>query len=204
VITDSVPERLDALGLPDGLSLADSPPMVHYYRTTADGRMAFGKGGGRLAYGARMGGRYDGHSPRAAWVTRQLRDTYPQLRDVPIAGSWTGPVDRTIDGVPFFTSLGRPDLLCGLGYSGNGVAPSGLGGRILASLALDRDDEYSRCGLVREPPNGLPPEPLRYAGGRVVQAAVARNERAGDEHRAASGLDRAIARLAPSGLAPTE
>ncbi len=204
VVTDPAPERLEALGLPDGLSISDSRLMVHYYRTTADGRLAFGKGGGRLAYGPRIGGRYDGASPRAGWVTEQLRATYPELRDVAIAGSWTGPVDRTIDGVPFFTSLGRPDLLCGLGYSGNGVAPSALGGRILASLALGREDEYSRCGLVRPAPGGLPPEPLRYAGGRLVQAAVRRKEQAGDDQRAASKIDVALTRLAPSGLVPTE
>jgi glycine/D-amino acid oxidase-like deaminating enzyme len=204
VITDPVPERLEALGLPDGLSISDSRLMVHYYRTTADGRLAFGKGGGRLAYGPRIGARYDGPSPRADWVTSQLRATYPQLADVPIAGSWTGPVDRTIDGVPFFTALGRPDLVCGLGYSGNGVAPSALGGRILASLALGREDEYSRCGLVRRPPRGLPPEPLRYAGGRLVQGAVRRKEQAADDHRSALKIDLVLTRLAPSGLVPTE
>jgi putative aminophosphonate oxidoreductase len=201
VITDAVPERL---ALPDGLSISDSRLMVHYYRTTADGRLAFGKGGGRLAYGPRVGGRYDGASPRAAAVTSQLRATYPELADVPIAATWTGPVDRTIDGVPFFSTLGRPDLVCGLGYSGNGVAPSALGGRILAALALGREDEYSPCGLVRRPPDGLPPEPLRYAGGRVVQAAVRRREQAADEQRAANKIDMALTRLAPRGLVPTE
>jgi glycine/D-amino acid oxidase-like deaminating enzyme len=201
VITDPVADRL---GLEDGASISDSRLMVHYYRTTADGRLAFGKGGGRLAYDARIADTYDGPSPRASWVTEQMRATYPQLEDVPIAASWTGPVDRTVDGIPFFTTLGRPELLCGLGYSGNGVAPSVLGGRILASLALGRMDAWSRCGLVRRPPGGLPPEPLRYAGGRVVQAAVKRKEDAEDAHRAPSRLDMAIARLAPSGLVPIE
>jgi glycine/D-amino acid oxidase-like deaminating enzyme len=204
VITDPVPQRLQELRMPDGLSISDSRLMVHYYRTTNDGRLAFGKGGGRLAYGPRIGARYDGPSPRADWVTSQLRATYPRLADVPIAGSWTGPVDRTIDGIPFFTALGRPDLVCGLGYSGNGVAPSALGGRILASLALGREDDYSRCGLVRRPPKGLPPEPLRYAGGRLVQAAVRRKEQAADDHRTARKIDVALTRLAPNGLVPTE
>jgi predicted transcriptional regulator len=38
----------------------------------------------------------------------------------------------------------------------------------------------------------------------VVQAAVARKERAEDEGRPVSRVDRAIARLAPSGLVPVE
>jgi putative aminophosphonate oxidoreductase len=204
VVTAPVPERLSALGLREGLSISDSRLMVHYYRPTADGRLAFGKGGGRLAYGARVGERYDGASPRADWVTRSMRRAYPDLADVPVAASWTGPVDRTIDGLPFFSTLGRPDLLCGLGYSGNGVGPSALGGRILASLALGLEDEWSRCGLVRRPPRGLPPEPVRYLGGRVVQTAVARKERAEDAGRSPSRLDLTLAGMAPPGLVPVE
>ena len=100
-----------------------------------------------------------------------------------MAASWTGPIDRTLDGLPFFTTLGRPDLICGAGYSGNGVGPSVIGGRILASLALGLDDEWSRCGLVRSPPRGIPPEPARYIGGTVVRGAVARKERAEDDGR---------------------
>jgi glycine/D-amino acid oxidase-like deaminating enzyme len=178
--------------------------MVHYYRTTGDGRIAFGQGGGRLAYGARIGSSFTGRSPIADQVARHLRATYPPLAAVPIAASWTGPIDRTVDGLPFFFSLGRPDLVCGAGYSGNGVGPSLIGGRILASLALALDDEWARCGLVRSPPPGLPGEPLRYVGGRIVRGAVARKERAEDDGRRPARIDRALAGLAPAGLVPLE
>jgi hypothetical protein len=109
-----------------------------------------------------------------------------------------------VDGLPFFCTLGRPDLVCGAGFSGNGVGPSALGGRILASLALGLDDEWAHCGLVRPPPSGLPPEPLRYFGGRVVRGAVARKERAEDAGCAPAMIDRALARLAPAGLVPVD
>jgi putative aminophosphonate oxidoreductase len=204
VLTDPAPERFRGSGLPDGLSISDSRLMVHYYRLTRDGRMAFGKGGGYLGFGGRVGERFEGGSPRAATVIAAMRRSYPDLADVAVAASWTGPVDRTVDGLPFFTTLGRPDLVCGLGFSGNGVGPTVLGGRILASMALEREDEWSRCGLVRPAPRGLPPEPLRYLGGRIVQAAVARKEEAEDLERAPSFVDRALTRLAPAGLVPVE
>jgi glycine/D-amino acid oxidase-like deaminating enzyme len=178
--------------------------MVHYYRPTHDGRLAFGKGGGRLAFGSRIGAGWGGASPRAASVASNMHRLYPDLAEVPLTASWTGPIDRTSDGLPFFTSLGRPDLVCGLGFSGNGVGPSVLGGKILASMALQRDDEWSRCGLVRDAPRGLPPEPLRYLGGRVVQAAVARKEHAEDDGRSPSWIDRRLVRLAPAGLVPVD
>jgi putative aminophosphonate oxidoreductase len=204
VLTDPAPERFQELGLRNGISISDSRLMVHYYRLTRDGRLAFGKGGGRLAFGSRIGDRFDGASPRAAWVASAMRRLYPQLAELPVAASWTGPIDRTFDGLPFFNSLGRPDLLCGLGFSGNGVGPSFLGGRILASLALERADEWSQCGLVRSAPRGFPPEPLRYLGGRLVQAAVERKEAAEDHGRTPTPAARWMARLAPAGLVPLD
>jgi glycine/D-amino acid oxidase-like deaminating enzyme len=204
VITDPVPEQLASSGWRGGTSISDSRLMVHYYRTTPDGRIALGKGGGRLAYGARINRSFSGASPIAAQITAWLRSLYGFLTDVPMAASWTGPIDRTLDGLPFYTTVGRPDLLCGAGYSGNGVGPSVLGGRILASLALGLDDEWSRCGLVRSPPRGLPPEPARVVVGSVVRAAVARKERAEDEGRRISKLDRGLVRLAPAGLVPLD
>ncbi|MGB0097993.1 MAG: FAD-dependent oxidoreductase [Solirubrobacteraceae bacterium] len=204
VITDPVPAELERIGWRDGVSISDSRLMVHYYRTTRDGRIAFGKGGGRLAYGTRIGSAFTGRSPIEAEITARLRATYRSLASVPIAASWTGPIDRTIDGLPFFVALGGPDLVCGAGFSGNGVGPSVLGGRILASLALGIDDQWANCGLVRSPPRGLPGEPLRFVGGRIVRAAVARKERAQDAGLQSGRIDDALARLAPAGLVPLE
>jgi glycine/D-amino acid oxidase-like deaminating enzyme len=204
VITDRIPDDLERIGWRSGVSISDSRLMVHYYRTTDDGRIAFGQGGGRLAYGARIGRSFTGSSPIADQVAHALRATYPPLAAVPITASWTGPIDRTVDGLPFFFSPGRPDLVCGAGYSGNGVGPSLIGGRILASLALRLDNEWTRCGLVRRPPPGMPPEPFRYVGGRIVRGAVARKERAEDQGRHPAKIDRALAGLAPAGLVPLD
>ena len=203
-ITDAAPRELAQTGWRDGVSISDSRLMVNYYRTTLDGRIAFGKGGGRLAYDARIGASFTGPSPLEPELAARLRTVYPSFAAIPIASSWTGPIDRTVDGLPFFHALGRPDLVCGAGYSGNGVAPSVLGGRILASMVLGRDDEWARCGLVRPPPRGLPAEPIRYIGGRVVRSAVARKERAEEAGRRPARIDRALARLAPAGLVPLQ
>ena len=83
--------------------------------------------------------------------------------------SWTGPIDRSSNGLPFGQLDGKPGLFFGIGYSGNGVGPSFLGGRILASLALGRDDEWSGCGLVRAAAKRFPGEPIRFLGGSIVR-----------------------------------
>jgi putative aminophosphonate oxidoreductase len=204
VLTDPIPDVIFPSGWTEGVCISDSRLMVNYYHPTPDRRLAFGKGGGGLAYGGRIGSAFNGGSQRMNWVAADMRRLYPTLSGVPIADHWVGPIDRSMDGLPFFMALGRPDLICGAGFSGNGVGPSVLGGRILASMALGLDDEWVRCGLVRSPAGGLPPEPLRYLGGRLVRSAVARKERAEDGGDVPAPLDRRLVRLAPPGLVPLD
>ena len=74
------------------------------------------------------------------------------------------------------------------------------GGKILASLALDSRDEWSQCGLVTQKPLRLPPEPIRYAGGRMVREAVRRKDLAEASGQEPSRAMVWLASLAPAGL----
>jgi len=203
-LSNPIAEERRSEGWPGGMAISDSRLMVHYYRATADGRIAFGKGGGRLAFGARIGDSLQGRSPVESDLVTRMLSIWPAVASAGLDCSWAGPVDRTVDGLPFFHAVGRPDLIAGAGFSGNGVGPSVLAGKVLASMALGREDEWSQCGLARRPPSGMPPEPLRFLGGTIVRGAVGRKEGAQDAGRAPSKLDLALARLAPSGLVPIE
>jgi len=171
-------------GWSPGLAISDSRRLVHYYRTTKDGRVVFGKGGGRIGSGSRIDPRFWGPSDRVDEVSAQLHRTFPQLRDVPVTHAWSGAVDYSIDGMPFFGSLSRlPGVHYVAGFSGDGVGPSRLAGHVLASRALGLDDQWSRFPLVRTPRGALPPEPARFLGGHVVRRAIARKERLEDDER---------------------
>ncbi|KDC00058.1 FAD dependent oxidoreductase domain protein, partial [Bordetella bronchiseptica D993] len=64
-----------------------------------------------------------------------LHRFYPALAPLGIVRSWSGPIDRSMDGLPCFGHLGgHPDIVYGYGYSGNGVGPTYLGGKFLASM----------------------------------------------------------------------
>jgi hypothetical protein len=73
-------------------------------------------------------------------------------------------------------------------------------GKILASLALERKDEWSNHPLVGRRANGFPPEPIRFIGAHVVRAAVAAKERAEIEGKKPSKLSVQLSKLAPAGL----
>jgi len=201
VVTRPLGALFQDIGWTGGESITDSQLLVDYYRTTRDGRIVFGKGTGGIAYGARINGVFSDDTESTALTRADLFATYPMLPPDAVADSWSGPVDRTYDSLPVFGSLrGQPNILYGIGWSGNGVGPSRLGGRILASLALGRDDEWSRCSLVGRKCRGFPPEPFRYLGGKMVRNAVIRKEKAELQGRTAGMLDRMLAGLAPSGL----
>lgn len=199
VATAPVPEQLGETAFASGLAVSDSRRLVHYYRTTRSGRVVFGKGGGRIGYGARLGTGFHGGSRRAEELLAQLHRTFPTLSDVPITHTWCGSVDYSIDGLPFFGELeDEPGVFFGAGFSGNGVGPSWIGGQVLASLALGRDDRWATLELVRSPKGYLPPEPVRYLGGRGVRAGIVRQESRQDDGQKVGRLTRAIAAIDPT------
>jgi glycine/D-amino acid oxidase-like deaminating enzyme len=196
VVTPRIPERLDALGWTGRAALCDSQARVLYYTRTGDGRAALGRGGGRIAWSRRVGRGFDSDARAARDAAAALHRVYPGLGDVAVERAWSGPVDRTRTGVPLFGDLdGRGEIHYGVGWSGTGVVQSRLGGRILASLTLGTDDEWSRSGLVAQPPMTYPAEPIRFVGAHLVRGAVKRVGRAQDAGRRASALQRRLAAL---------
>lgn len=203
VVTRPVPELLERTGPRRGLGVSDSRMLVNYYRTTHDHRMAFGRGGGSFGYGRRVSSRFNGPSARADVVAAAMTQIYPDLDASLVTTSWTGPIDRSISSLPVFGRLGGcARVLYGVGYSGNGVAPSYLGGRILASLALDRRDVWTTSRMAQGPVGTYPPEPVKYIGGIALRAVLARKERVEDQGRSPGRLIRAASLLAPPGLVP--
>ncbi|WPH05274.1 FAD-binding oxidoreductase [Pseudomonas aeruginosa] len=201
VVTEAVPARLERAGWSGGEAITDSQLMVDYYRTTRDGRIAFGKGTGAIAFGSRIGPVFSEDPASLLLTETDLRRTYPAFDDVGLTHGWSGPIDRTYDSLPVFGCLeGHANIHYGVGWSGNGVGPSRLGGRILASLALGRNDEWGCCPLVERSCRRFPPEPFRYLGGSMVRNAVIRKERAELGGIAPSTVDRFLARFAPAGL----
>jgi glycine/D-amino acid oxidase-like deaminating enzyme len=195
VITEPVPDVLEEFGWTGGECITDSRAMVHYFRTTPDGRIAFGWGGGRVAPGARLNGRAELDRSMVTELERHLIGFFPPLTGRRIEHAWGGPIDVSPTHLPMLGSLDRGRVHYAFGYTGNGVGPSRVAGRTLASLALGRRDEPVSLPLVGAPAVRLPPEPLRYAGGTIVRAALVRRERLEEEGRRPGPLTRAISGL---------
>ena len=201
IATEPIPDRLDDIGWTQGEAISDSQTLVCYYRTTADGRIAFGKGVWTIGFGGRVRRAMHRDATRASMVTRDFHRYYPMLRMVKISHDWAGPIDRTHNSLPIFGRLYRDaNIHYGVGWSGNGVGPSVVGGKILASLALSRDDEWSQCGFLTVRARSFPPEPIRFVGAHIVREAIIRKEEAEALEKRPPWLAVALSTLAPTGL----
>lgn len=182
VVTEPIPDRLAAIGWTGGEAITDCRFTNHYVRTTHDGRIAFGGGGGRAGYGGRMGDWVTKDRASVALAARGFRRIFPMLDDVRLTDAWGGPIDIAPNHLPSFGTLDGGRVHFGHGYSGTGVGPSWLGGKILAALAQDRlDDPAARLPMVGSRARPFPPEPFRYLGARVIRECIVAKEQRDDE-----------------------
>jgi glycine/D-amino acid oxidase-like deaminating enzyme len=195
VLTEPVPDVLEEIGWTGGECITDSRSLLHYFRTTPDGRIAFGWGGGRIAMGARTRGRAEVDPRVIAASLADLHDYFPALRGRRITHAWGGPIDASPTHLPAVRSLPRGHAFAAAGYTGNGVGPSNLVGRALASLALDRRDEHTRLAFVDGPLPRIPPEPFHWLGGESIRQALLRKEQAELAGHKPSKLSTAVARI---------
>jgi glycine/D-amino acid oxidase-like deaminating enzyme len=196
VLTEPVPDVVEALNWTGGECVTDARTFVHYFRTTPDGRIAFGWGGGRLAPGARLGGRVEVDREVAGVTHEHLVRMFPALEGRAITHAWGGPIDVSPSHLPQIGSLDGAPVHYAFGFTGNGVGPCHLAGRVLAALATG---EPTPLALVDPTPARVPPEPLAWLGGNLVRRAFLRKERLEEDGRTVDPLTRAVA-AAPRAL----
>lgn len=203
VVTDPIPDLLaqrHLRGRPGGIN---SRLMLNYGGTTAAGRVYLGRGGGSIAFANRIGPEFDFSARMTAQVEDDFRYLHPELRDVPVTSAWSGPIDRSPTGLPWFDTLPEDRRVhYAIGYSGHGMGATALGGHILASRLLGQHDAWAELGrlLLRARSGWYPPEPIRFAAAHAIRAAVARRDRAMLHGRTPSRLDNRLAAMAMSSL----
>ncbi len=201
VATQPLPAELERNGWTGGEAITDSQQMVDYYRTTHDGRIVFGKGGWGIARGGRIPASFDRNESRAATVEGDLRHAYPNLPTARVDQHWSGPIDRSTDGLPMLGDLGDSEsIIHGVGWSGNGVGPAVAGGRCLADRALGLTPSTAVSALWNRKVAKFPPDPLRYAGAHLVREAVRRKELDEERGKRPNWIAVKLSQQVPAGL----
>jgi glycine/D-amino acid oxidase-like deaminating enzyme len=195
VVTEPVPDELERIGWTGGEGLADWRSALRYFRTTRDGRIAFGAASAATGLGVGLGPRmrYDTRSVRS--LVEDVRWFFPMLGDVSFEAAWGGPIDITGAHLPWFGTLPGGAVHVGAGFTGGGVGPTHLGGKILSALALDANDEHTSLPLVGMEPMRFPPEPFLSIGAGVTQRAIVRRDQAEDRAGRAGPVTRFVSGL---------
>lgn len=132
------PARAAAL-VPSRAAVCDTDFVLDYFRTTDDHRMLYG---GRVSYSTTT----PADLPES--MRRRMVATFPQLAGVKVEYAWGGFVDISMNRAPDFGRLdGAPHIYYLQGFSGHGLALTGLAGRLVAeAMAGDasRFDVFAR------------------------------------------------------------
>lgn len=139
IATEPLTDELAIELLPRDMACCDQRAALDYYRLSADRRLLFGG----LC-------NYSGRTPKS--ITASLRPkmstVFPQLADARIDYEWGGNIAISINRVP---QLGRimNNTYYAQGYSGHGVAPTHLAGKILADVVAGDSEQFDVFSKVR-------------------------------------------------------
>ncbi|WP_210527097.1 NAD(P)/FAD-dependent oxidoreductase [Rubellimicrobium arenae] len=150
--TEPLPDRWQDV-LAEDIAVADSKFVVNYYRFSEDRRFLFG---GRESYG--LGFPRDIAGP----LRRRLADLFPQLTGAKIEHVWGGTLGITMTRLPLLLRV-APNILSGGGFSGHGVALSGISGRAMAEAILGQAGRFDALALLPTP---------RFPGGALARAPL--------------------------------
>jgi gamma-glutamylputrescine oxidase len=165
VASEPLTRQLAASLIPSRSAVCDTNFVLDYFRTTADDRLLYG---GRVSYSTATPANLDQS------MQRRMAFTFPQLNATKIDYAWGGFVDISMKRAPDFGRLpgahGRAasaNVYYLQGFSGHGVALTGLAGRLVAeAIAGDaqRFDVFARIRQGAFPGGRLLRTPALVAG----------------------------------------
>ncbi|WP_295914162.1 FAD-binding oxidoreductase [uncultured Xanthomonas sp.] len=135
------------------MAVADVNWALDYFRLSRDHRLLFG---GRASYSSLP-------PPGLRGVmTRRMRRVFPQLRQVEMDSVWGGYVDITRNRAPHWGRL-TPNVYFAQGFSGHGVAATGLAGAVIAAAIAGQAQRLDVFARIPHAP---------FPGGRLLRTPL--------------------------------
>ena len=141
VATEPLPAQLCERLMPRHSGVCDNNFELDYFRFGADCRMLFG---GRVSY--------SGATPLNLRDVLRLRmvSIFPELASAGVAHTWGGFVDISFSRMPDFGRL-APNLYYLQGFSGHGLALTGLAGKLVAQAMCGQAERFDLLAGLRQP-----------------------------------------------------
>lgn len=135
------------------MAVADMNWALDYFRLSADHRLLFG---GRASYSTVPPPHLSGT------LRRRMTRVFPTLKGIPLDYVWGGYVDISRNRAPHWGRLGA-NVYFAQGFSGHGIAATGLAGRILAEAIRG---QAGRLDVFRRIPH------RNFPGGRALRTPL--------------------------------
>jgi gamma-glutamylputrescine oxidase len=135
------------------MAVADVNWALDYFRLSRDHRLLFG---GRASYSTLPPPNLRGT------MARRMRRVFPQLQDVGIEYVWGGYVDISLNRAPHWGRL-TPNIYFAQGFSGHGVAATGLAGKLIAEAVRGQAERFDLFSRIQHRP---------FPGGRALRTPI--------------------------------
>jgi gamma-glutamylputrescine oxidase len=139
--------------IPGNEAVCDLNFVLNYFRRSPDDRLLFG---GRVSYSTLP------PPSLAASMLKRAQQVFPQLHNARVEYLWGGNVDITQNRAPHFGRL-APNILFTQGFSGHGVALTGLAGKVAAEAIAGQAERFDVFGRIPH---------ARFPGGRRFRVPV--------------------------------
>ena len=134
--------------IPSRSAACDTNFVLDYFRTTADQRLLYG---GRVSYSTAT------PANLAQSMQRRMERTFPQLKGTSVEYTWGGFVDISMKRAPDFGRLpgergkaAQANVYYVQGFSGHGVALTGLAGRLVAEAIAGDARRFDVFAKIRQ------------------------------------------------------
>lgn len=139
IATEPLSERQVQALLPADAAYCEQQTALNYFRLSPDRRLLFG---GMC--------NYSGRHPKniAASLRPRLAKIFPSLADVRVDYQWGGNIAISINRIPQFGRI-QGNTYYVQGYSGHGVAPTHIAGKMLADIVGGDSEQFDLFARVR-------------------------------------------------------
>ncbi len=152
VATEPVSPEMAQQLIPCGAAVCDNNFVLDYFRFSQDGCLLYG---GRASYSTAT------PLKMACSLRQRLAMTFPSLAATPIRHAWGGFVDISMNRAPDFGRLSNaPQVYYLQGFSGHGLALTGLAGRVVAEAMAGDATRFDTFARVQHRP---------FPGGRLLR-----------------------------------
>ena len=142
--TAPIDATLAAKLIPSNCAVCDSNVVLDYFRFSAQNKTEEP----RMIYGGRVS--YSARTPRNLTAKMQARmaETFPQLKNTKVEYTWGGYVDISMNRAPDFGRV-APNIYYLQGFSGHGVALTGLAGKLVAEAISGQAERLDLISKIK-------------------------------------------------------